>query len=364
MLPPAVGEKKRELFLGGVLVVVEAKGLGGLEVPVGAAERWSSDMVEFAPTMLYMPRFLPPGMADMSFRSAMFWAMAARFTDRCSDQATMPLQTSTLRPKKAKMAPTHMKTVPSGRSDFCMKAAWEVSGTPTTGIPIPACEGRSDRKLLLPPAPLCVCEADDCVEVVTGRSVMKLPVLVGEAEDDWSSDVWVLLAWDVFWSVGFGDWVVCAEALVCLSVGWLGLGCADVLSSSLLSLGGGLFWARTAGAAKANTPARRIEGRMVASAVWRAAVEEQKGEDDAQGGWAERRTVRGVARLNTVVVLSQEVEAEEGEWRREGRFGVDGEGGCAGETSDWVTTGGEEGPRETRGEGPEEGIQEGVRVGD
>lgn len=37
---------------------------------------------------------------------------------------------------------------------------------------------------------------------------------------------------------------------------------------------------------------------------------------------------------------------------------------CAGETNDWVTRGGEEGPRETRGGRREEGIQEGVRVGD
>ena len=70
MLPPAVGEKNNEFDFGGVLVVVEAKGLGGLEVPVGAAERWSSDIVELAPSMLYIPRLLPPGRADMSFISA------------------------------------------------------------------------------------------------------------------------------------------------------------------------------------------------------------------------------------------------------------------------------------------------------
>ena len=40
VLPPAVGEKKREeAVLGGVLVFVEAKGLPGREVPVGAADK-------------------------------------------------------------------------------------------------------------------------------------------------------------------------------------------------------------------------------------------------------------------------------------------------------------------------------------
>lgn len=40
VLPPAVGEKKsEEAALGGVLVLLDANGLGGLEVPVGAAAR-------------------------------------------------------------------------------------------------------------------------------------------------------------------------------------------------------------------------------------------------------------------------------------------------------------------------------------
>jgi hypothetical protein len=40
VLPPAVGEKKRlDADFGGVPAGFDAKGLGGLEVPVGAAAR-------------------------------------------------------------------------------------------------------------------------------------------------------------------------------------------------------------------------------------------------------------------------------------------------------------------------------------
>jgi len=39
------------------------------DLPIGAAFKWSRDMVEFAPTTLYIPRFLP-GTADMDFMSA------------------------------------------------------------------------------------------------------------------------------------------------------------------------------------------------------------------------------------------------------------------------------------------------------
>jgi len=72
VLPPAVGEKKRfDVDFGGVPPGVAANGLGGLEVPVGAAARWSSDMLELAPTTLYMPRFFP-GTADIALMSARF----------------------------------------------------------------------------------------------------------------------------------------------------------------------------------------------------------------------------------------------------------------------------------------------------
>jgi hypothetical protein len=114
-----------------------------LDVPIGAAARWSRDMVEFAPTTLYMPRFLP-GTADIAFISDMFWAIAARLTERWSDHATRPRHASTAAAAKARIAPTQIKTVPSGRSDFCMKAAPAVSGTCMTGTPTPASVGRPE----------------------------------------------------------------------------------------------------------------------------------------------------------------------------------------------------------------------------
>jgi hypothetical protein len=40
------------------------------------------------------------------------------------------------------MAPTQMKTVPSGRSDFCMNGAAFVLGMNSSGTPIPANVGR------------------------------------------------------------------------------------------------------------------------------------------------------------------------------------------------------------------------------
>lgn len=147
--PAAVGEKKREeLFLGGVPEVGDAKGLGGLDVPVGAAERRSRDILEFAPTTLYMPRFLP-GTAVIAFMSAMFCTAAARFTERCRDHATRPRHARIAAPKKPNAAPTQIKTVPSGSVDFCMYGAIFVSGTITLGIPTPASVGRFEGCLIL-----------------------------------------------------------------------------------------------------------------------------------------------------------------------------------------------------------------------
>ena len=143
-VPPAVGEKNKLEFFGGVPAFLsDANGFDGLELPVGAADRRSSDMVEFPPTTLYMPRFLP-GVASMVFWSARFCACAARWTDLCSDHATMPRQIKTANIIAPKAAPTHMNTVPSGRLDFCMNGAMEVSGTTMSGTPTPANVGKSE----------------------------------------------------------------------------------------------------------------------------------------------------------------------------------------------------------------------------
>ena len=50
-------------------------------------------------------------------------------TDRWRDQATRPRQRRTLIAMKPRMAPTIMKTVPSGRVLVCMNGALAVGGT-------------------------------------------------------------------------------------------------------------------------------------------------------------------------------------------------------------------------------------------
>ena len=117
---------------------LEEKGLSG------AAERRSSDMVLEAPTVVY--RLLcPPGPCSSDLESARFCASAARLTLRWSDQATSPRHARIAAPMKPSAAPTQMKTVPSGRLDFCMKGALAVSGTPIVGSRAPEMVGRPVR---------------------------------------------------------------------------------------------------------------------------------------------------------------------------------------------------------------------------
>jgi hypothetical protein len=173
-VPPAVGEKKRDVCFGGVPVFLsDANGFDGLEVPVGAAARRSSDRVEFPPTTLYMPFFLP-GVAIIALWSARFCAMAARWTERCSDHATMPRQINTAAKNAPNAAPTHMKTVPSGRFDFCMNGAFEVSGTTISGVPTPANVGRSEGCETVESAVLLALDASvlEGASVVDGSAVV------------------------------------------------------------------------------------------------------------------------------------------------------------------------------------------------
>jgi len=67
---------------------------------------------------------------------AVCWARAARLTERWRDQAMRPRQRSTLMAMKPRMAPTTMKTVPSGIVLCCMNGACFVLGT--TGVTIVA----------------------------------------------------------------------------------------------------------------------------------------------------------------------------------------------------------------------------------
>lgn len=60
-------------------------------------------------------------------------ARAARRTERFTDHATMPRQARTASPINPRMAPTAIKTVPSGTFVVCMYGAFAVGGTVTTG---------------------------------------------------------------------------------------------------------------------------------------------------------------------------------------------------------------------------------------
>ena len=62
--------------------------------------------------------------------------IAARLTERWSDQATRHLQRMTERANSPNADPTAMNTVPSGSEDFCMKGAFAVGGTVILGVAI------------------------------------------------------------------------------------------------------------------------------------------------------------------------------------------------------------------------------------
>ena len=314
VLPPAVGEKKRfDVDLGGVPPAFAAKGLGGLEVPVGAAARWSRDMLELAPTTLYMPRFFP-GTADMAFMSAMFWAMAARFTERCRAHATRPRQAMTQAPRKARKAPTQMKTVPSGKSDFCMKAAPAVLGICATGVPRPAMVVKPDNETTGLPAAepdgSDELESDEVlddssdVEPLEGlmdgavASVLVVSVVFASSVLDVSSVLESSFSvFDV--AAGAGAVVACVFPVV-----WAAVEAGAEAGFSVLS---GTFCARTAGATSRTRPTRTVEGLMAKAQSAKAYAESEVG----RGGRRPRpaAALGAVMRLNDVSRWCRRVSA-------------------------------------------------------
>lgn len=72
-------------------------------------------------------------------------AIAAFLTERLIVHATIARQATTQKPRNPRIAPTQMKTVPSGRLDFCMNGAAAVYGMTSVGIPTPANVGNSLR---------------------------------------------------------------------------------------------------------------------------------------------------------------------------------------------------------------------------
>lgn len=168
-------------------------------------------------------------------------------TERCNDHATRPRHASTEAAKKARIAPTQMKTVPSGRSDFCMKAAPAVSGTFILGIPTPASVGRPERgATLLTPG----CETE-------GKASLLVGLGLGAAELCWAA-------------VDCGppdDCADCCRPLDCGAAVLCGASVADAPwpsgAESVFRFGKSGFCARTAGATARSRPTRPTEGRIV-----------------------------------------------------------------------------------------------------
>lgn len=163
-----MGEKNKPLFelgtcrLGFAVVRVDAPSLSSETSPAGAA-------VYTVDRFFLFPR-------RSRFDSAEF-AMAARRTERFTDHATMPRQARTANPMNPSMAPTAMKTVPSGVLDVCMYGAFAIGGTVTMG-------------------PLVVVEAENVVvgadDVVVVLSVVEEVVEVVEEVVEVSDEVVVV----------------------------------------------------------------------------------------------------------------------------------------------------------------------------
>ena len=123
-----MGEKNSPLFelgtrrFGLTLARVAAPSFSSETSPAGAA------VYTVVPRFLRLPR--------MRRLFSEEWARAARRTERFTDHATIPRQASTARPIKPRMAPTAMKTVPSGVFDVCMYGAFAVGGMVTTAPPV------------------------------------------------------------------------------------------------------------------------------------------------------------------------------------------------------------------------------------
>lgn len=118
---------------------------------------------------------------------AMTLARAAFFTDLLIEYATSARHASTQNPRKPRTAPTTIKTVPSGREDFCMNGASAVYGTIIVGIPAPATVGAAVSEKREPVA-VPVVEVAEPVVVVAELAEDALDVLVAEVEVDLAED--------------------------------------------------------------------------------------------------------------------------------------------------------------------------------
>lgn len=163
----AVGEKNNPLLalgprrLGFTLERVPGRSFSSETSPAGAA-------VYTVARFFRLPR-------SSRFESA-DCAMAARRTERFTDHATMPRHASNASPMSPRMAPTAMKTVPSGMFVVRMYGAFAVGGTVTMG-PLAGVEEEVDVVLSVVVVEVEVeVEVDEVVVVVVAILVVLVVV--------------------------------------------------------------------------------------------------------------------------------------------------------------------------------------------
>lgn len=151
-----MGEKNKPLFEPGTRRL-------GLTLARVAAPNFSSETSSAGAVVYTVGRFFR--LPRRSRFDSEECAMAARRTERFTDHATMPRQARTASPMNPSIAPTAMKTVPSGVFDVCMYGAFAMGGTVTMG-------------------PLVVVEAEKVVVVVGADDVVVVLSVVEVVSDE------------------------------------------------------------------------------------------------------------------------------------------------------------------------------------
>ena len=112
-------------------------------------------------------------------------AMAARRTERFTDHATIPRHARTASPMNPRIAPTAIKTVPSGVFEVCMYGAPAVGGTVTMAPPFPVVDEDVDV-VVVETEDVVVVLAEDVEEVDSDDEVVvveSMLVVLGEELD-------------------------------------------------------------------------------------------------------------------------------------------------------------------------------------
>lgn len=144
-------------------------------------------------------------------------AMAARLTERFTDHAIIPRHARTASPISPSIAPTAMKTVPSGVLEVCMYGAFSTGGTVTMG-------------------PLIVVGLESVAVVVVETDVVVVLSVVDVSDEDvvvvvsMTEDVALVALSVVLSAVDVEDSVSVVEAVVSVTLGVLSVveGSAEV----------------------------------------------------------------------------------------------------------------------------------------